>query len=84
MTKNNDKLKCQVWNFSRKVSELYTDFCTSSEFTGQFKRLNAVLKEMEIKDNNRPYLNIKIIDLNRNTLKLYKRLDDKNQKTINS
>ncbi len=65
VTKNNDKIECQVWNCSRKVSELYTDFYTTTEFTDQFKRLNAVLKETEIRDNNRPFLNIKMIDLNR-------------------
>lgn len=82
VTKNNDKFKCQVWNCSKRVSELYTDFYTSTAFTDEFKRLNAVLKEIEIKDNNRPFINIKMIDLNRKTLKLYKRLDDKNQKLI--
>ena len=45
ITKNNDKFKCQVWNCSRKVSELYTDFYTSKEFTDQFIKLNAVTKE---------------------------------------
>lgn len=82
VTKNNAKFKCQVWNCSKRVSELYTDFYTSTEFTDQFKRLNAILKETEIRDNNRPFLNIKMIDLNRNTLKLYKRLDDKNHQTL--
>jgi len=45
-----------------------------------FKRLNAVLKEFEVKDHiERPFLNIKMIDLNRKTLPLYKRLDEKNK-----
>lgn len=60
---------------------LYTDFYTTSEFTDNFKRLNAVLKEFIVKDNiDRPFLNIKMIDLNRQTLPLYKRLDDKNRR----
>lgn len=80
VTKNNAKFKCQVWNCSRRVSELYTDFYTTSEFTDQFKRLNAVLKETVIKgERNQPALNIKMINLNRQTLPLYKRLDDKNK-----
>ncbi|WP_274474214.1 rolling circle replication-associated protein [Mangrovimonas aestuarii] len=78
VTKNNAKFRCQVWNCSKRVSQLYTDFYTTSEFTDQFKRLDAVLKEFEVKDNNRPFLNIKMIDLNRTTLKLYNRLDKKN------
>ena len=80
VTKNEAKFKCQVWNCSKRVSELYTDFYTTTEFTDQFKRMNAVIKEFEVKDfNEQPFLNVKMIDLNRNTLKLYKRLDDKNK-----
>ncbi|WP_405247709.1 hypothetical protein [Cellulophaga sp. Asnod2-G02] len=80
VTKNNAKFKCQVWNCSRRVSELYTDFYTTTEFTDQFKRLGAVLKEFEVKDHGkRPFLNIKMINLNRQTLPLYKRLDEKNK-----
>lgn len=41
-------------------------FYTTTEFTDQFKRLNAVLKEFEVKDHmERPFLNVKMIDLNR-------------------
>tara|TARA_R110002049_G_scaffold240328_1_gene413690 strand:+ start:3025 stop:3861 length:837 start_codon:yes stop_codon:yes gene_type:complete len=80
VTKNNAKFKCQVWNCSRRVSELYTDFYTTTEFTDQFKRLKAVLKETIIKgERNQPALNIKMIDLNRKTLPLYRRLDEKNK-----
>ena len=80
VTKNNDKFDCQVWNCSRQVSELYTDFYTGTEFVDEFKKLDAVLKEFELKDHiNRPILNVKMINLNRQTLKLYKRLDDKNK-----
>lgn len=80
VTKNNAKFKCQVWNCSRRVSELYTDFYTTTEFTDQFKRLKAVIKETVITgERNQPALNIKMIDLNRQTLPLYKRLDDKNK-----
>lgn len=83
VTKNDDKFKCQVWNCSKRVSELYTDFYTTEEFTDQFKRMGAVLREMEIKDHsNRPFLKLKMINLNRSTLPMYKRLDDKNINTI--
>lgn len=79
VTKNNAYFKCQVWNCSKKVSELYTDFYTYMDFIQQFEKLDAVLKEFEVKDfMERPFLNVKMIDLNRNTLPLYKRLDDKN------
>lgn len=79
VTKNNDKFKCQIWNCSKKVSELYTDFYTSTEFTDQFKRLNAITKEILDTNRESPVINVKMIDLNRQTLPLYKRLDDKNQ-----
>ncbi|WP_425629795.1 rolling circle replication-associated protein [Cellulophaga lytica] len=80
VTKNNAGFKCQVWNCSKRISELYTDFYTTTEFTDQFKRLNAIMKEFDIKDQNKkPFLNIKMINLNRQTLPLYKRLDDKNK-----
>ena len=76
ITKNNEKFKCQVWNCSRKVSELYTDFYANSEFTDQFIKLNAVYKS--------PVANVKMIELNRQTLRLYKRLDEKNINVINN
>ncbi|MFH4963884.1 hypothetical protein V8G69_02690 [Gaetbulibacter sp. M235] len=78
VTKNNAKFKCQVWNCSKLVSKLFTDFYTTTEFTDQFKRMNAVLKELDNNDKNSPVINVKMIDLNRNTLPMYKRLDDKN------
>lgn len=79
VTKNDAKFKCQVWNCSRKVSELYTDFYTNTEFTDQFVKLNAVTKEFIDKDFKSPVINVKMIELNRQTIPLYKRLDDKNK-----
>ena len=68
-----------VWNFLA-FSELYTDSYKTTEFTDQFKGLNAVLKEFEVKDHiERLFLNVKMIDLNRTNLLLYKRLDEKNK-----
>jgi hypothetical protein len=83
VTKNNAKFKCQVWNCSKKVSQLYTDFYTDEEFVEQFKKLGAVVKEFEEKDHRgQIFINVKLMSLNRNTLPLYKRLDDKNMKLI--
>lgn len=79
VTKNEAKFKCQVWNCSRRVSELYTDFYTTTEYLDNFDKLNAVLKEFEVKDHSeRPFLKVKLMNLNRKTLPLYKRLDEKN------
>tara|TARA_R110002020_G_scaffold435662_4_gene645851 strand:+ start:414 stop:1247 length:834 start_codon:yes stop_codon:yes gene_type:complete len=79
VTKNGAKFKCQVWNCSRRVSELYTDFYTTTEFTAQFERLNAVLRQFEVKNKDSPVINVKMINLNRQTLPMYKRLDEKNK-----
>jgi len=80
ITKNNDTFDCQVWNCSRQISELYTDFYTDTDFVDEFKKLDAILKEFTVKDHiDRPILNVKMINLNRQTLPLYKRLDDKNK-----
>jgi len=69
-----------VLNCSRQISELYTDFYTYTDFVDEFKKLDTVLKEFEVKDHSeRPFLNIKVMDLNRQTLKLYERLDEKNK-----
>ena len=85
ITKNNAKFNCQVWNCSKKVSQLYTDFYTTESFLENFEKLNSIKKTFELKDqSDRPFLNIKIIEVNRQTLPLYKRLDDKNINTINN
>ena len=84
ITKNNDTFDCQVWNCSRQISELYTDFYTDTTFVDEFKKLDAILKEFTVKDHiDRPILNVKMINLNRQTLPLYKRLDDKNKAITN-
>lgn len=80
VTKNNARFQCQVWNCSKRVSELYTDFYTTLEFVEQFERLKAIRGEFKVKDTmERTFLEVKSIDLNRRTLPLYKRLDDKNK-----
>ena len=66
VTKKNAKIKCQVWHCSKRISELYPDFYTTTEFTDNFIRLNAVIKEFEVKDHiDQPFLKIKMIDLNK-------------------
>ncbi|MEE1961997.1 hypothetical protein V1387_04815 [Allomuricauda taeanensis] len=80
VTKNKAKFNCQVWNCSKRVSQLYTDFYTSMEYLENFEKLNAIRGQFEVKDTmNRPIIKVKSIDLNRQTLPLYKRLDEKNK-----
>ena len=84
MTKNNAKFNCQVWNCSKKVSQLYTDFYTDLAFVDQFERLGAVYKEFADKDPKSPVASVKMISLNKKTLPLYKRLDNINMNIINN
>lgn len=83
VTKNNAKFKCQVWNCSKRVSELYTDFYTTKEFTDQLERMGAVIKQIDNRDKDTPVVNVKMIDLNRQTLPMYNRLDKKNLEILN-
>lgn len=83
VTKNKAKFNCQVWNCSKAVSNLYTDFYTQSDFVENFKTLNAINKTFEQRDdNNRKFLEVNVIDLNKNTLKLYSRLEEKNSNVL--
>lgn len=47
-----------------------------------FIRLNAVSKEFIDRDYKSPVIRVKMIELNRQTLPLYKRLDEKNKKYL--
>ncbi len=79
VTKNNAMFNCQPWNCSKRVSQLYTDFYTTPDYLRNFEKLNAVRGEFTVKDTlDRTFLRVKSIDLNRKTLPLYRRLDEKN------
>ncbi len=80
VTKNRAKFKCQPWNCSKLVSRFYTDFYTTPDYLKNFERLDAILGEFTVKDTmGRTFLRVKSIDLNRQTLPLYRRLDEKNK-----
>ena len=83
VTRNNNE--SPVWNCPKKVSELYTDFYTNEGFVAQFEPLNAIEKNYELRDDNgRKFLDVKLINLNRHTLPLYKRLDEKNKEIFDN
>jgi hypothetical protein len=46
VTRNKAEFKCQVWNWSKEISALYTDFYTGYEFLEELQRL----KGSEIKE----------------------------------
>ncbi len=85
VTKNSGQFTCQVWNCSKKISRLYTDFYTGIEFIRQLEKLE---KEGqlggELKVFPQLYCNITLIPLNRTTMNFYNRLDVKNNTVWNS
>lgn len=84
VTKNNSSFGCQVWNCSKKISRLYTDFYTGLGFLHQLERLEQEGKlGGQIKRFTSEYCNINLIPLNRTTLKFYDRLDVKNKEEWN-
>lgn len=79
VTKNTGSFGCQVWNCSKKISRLYTDFYTGMGIIHDFERLEREGKlGGEIKRFTQEYCNINLIPLNRTTLRFYERLNRKN------
>lgn len=74
VTKNKDQFDCQVWNCSKKISMFYTDFYSGYEF---IQNVEKVL-EYELEPIPAEYCTIYPIPLNRRTLPMYQRLNDKN------
>ena len=64
VTKNTSKLKCQIWNCSKKVSALFTDFYSDISFLEQIKQNPKV----QIKEQKLEFCKISFIPININTL----------------
>ncbi|MFY0643170.1 MAG: hypothetical protein JXR19_01750 [Bacteroidia bacterium] len=79
ITKNQGSFNCQVWNCSKGVSMLYTDFYSSPKFLDELKRL----KGKEIKEIEHEYCSINLVPIDRETMRLYNRLRDENKKILN-
>jgi hypothetical protein len=80
ITKNEGQFKCQIWNCSKKVSWLNTSMY---EDTGFLKRVEALEKANllggERKMYQEEYYTVHTIPLNRNTLRLYSKIDEANK-----
>ena len=78
VTKNKDEFDCQVWNCSKKISMLYTDFYSDYDF---IENVEKVL-ETELEPIPAEYCTIYPIPLNRRTIPMYERLNEKNRKLL--
>ncbi len=80
VTKNKGEFDCQVWNCSKKISRLYTEFYSGLGFIRHLEALEkAGQLGGELKMYPKEYCNIHIVPLNRLTMNLYNRIDDKNK-----
>jgi hypothetical protein len=80
VTKNHGQFGCQVWNCSKKISRLYTEFYSGMGFLHQLRQLEE--KGMlggEIKTFSKEWCNVHLIPLNRVTSPFYNKIDDKNR-----
>ncbi len=77
--KNKDEFDCQVWNCSKGISILYTDFYSGREF---IENIEKVL-ETELEPIPAEYCTLYAVPLNRRTLPMYERLNEKNKQIIN-
>jgi len=78
VTKNKSKFNCQVWNCSKKISALYTDFYSSYSFLEQLQKL----KGKEIIEIPLEFCNIHLIPIDKTTIRFYDRLEEKNRNVI--
>jgi hypothetical protein len=80
VTKNESQFGCQMWNCSKKVSELYTHFTDDIGFIGKIESLERLkLLGGERKIYQEEFYAVHTIPLNRITMNLYNRLDDGNR-----
>lgn len=84
VTKNDGQFMCQIWNCSKKISRLYTEFYEDMNF---IKRVEALEKQNllggERKIYTQEYCAVHTIPLNRITLNLYTKIDKKNKEVWN-
>ena len=85
VTKNSGEFECQIWNCSRKISRLYTDFYAGIGFIRQLEKME---KENMLGGNlkviPKEYCNIVLVPLNQKTLHFYNKIDEKNRSIWNS
>lgn len=75
VTKNEGEFDCQVWNCTKRVSRLYTDFYTDETFIENLEKLESgnVLGG-DLKRVQLDWVKLFLVPLNQITMKLYERL----------
>ena len=80
VTKNVSAFDCQVWNCSKKISRLYTDFYSGVSFIRTLERLQEEnLLGGEIKTFKQDYCDVKLVPLNHITMPFYDRIQQENR-----
>ena len=72
VTKNNCLFNCQVWNCSKKISALYTDFYSDYNF---LERLNSI-EGIKIKEVSCDFCNLHFIPLSEQTMSYFEPLKE--------
>ncbi|RZK05195.1 MAG: hypothetical protein EOO46_16050 [Flavobacterium sp.] len=84
VTKNESEFMCQIWNCSKKISRLYTEFYGDIGFVKKLEKLEALeLLGGERKVYVNDFAATHLIPLNKITLGLYGSLDEKNKQVWN-
>ena len=80
VTKNSSKFDCQVWNCSKKISRLYTDYYSGMSFIRTLERLEEEkLLGGNIKTFKQDYCDVKLIPLNNTTMPFYDKIRKENR-----
>lgn len=80
ITKNTSQYRCMVWNCSRKISQLYTDFYSDQDFLNQLEKLQAADQlGGKIKTYKQEHCDIHLIPLNNKTNRFYNKIDEQNK-----
>jgi hypothetical protein len=85
ITKNKGEFDCQVWNCTKKISWLYTDFYSDGSFIEKLEKLeNAGSIGGELKRVQLDWVQLLLVPLNKTTMRLYECLKEVNQKIWNN
>jgi hypothetical protein len=84
LTKEESKFECQVWNCLKKISRLYTCFYSGINFINHLRNLEETNQlGGKLKTYQKEYCNLCIVPLNRITVNLYSKIDEKNREIWN-